>query len=209
MSPPGKPESQVGLPSAEAASWKVIWALSKEHLLLLAACVPVISRHANFLAKTKEILARVWLRMGSPLIQAINIPNNVLLLPFLPEAFGFGPHSRSRSRSRPGFRYGSSNDFDLASSWPADANAGIWNLGELTHRQGLAKGNITNTARNPFAAMFSHLLCVHFCLFSHVAYYFLCHTRIFIQSRCLLHYCFCLPCCCCCSCSSCCCRFMA
>jgi len=56
-------------------------------------CVPVIRCHANFLAK-KEILARFRDETGIqiPVIRAINIPNNVLLLPFLPAAFSLLLH---------------------------------------------------------------------------------------------------------------------
>jgi len=49
-------------------------------------CVPVIMPSCEFPGQGKrEILARFW--DGIFLIRAINIPNNVLLLPFLPASY--------------------------------------------------------------------------------------------------------------------------
>lgn len=123
-------------------------------------CVPVIMPSCEFPGQGKrEILARFW--DGIFLIRAINIPNNVLLLPFLPAAFS---HCSAAPLHLAFSRFGLG--FWLWLWFPLRQRLGL-HPGQLTPQEKWqAKGNITNTPRiririrNPFAAIFSHLLSV-------------------------------------------------
>lgn len=124
-------------------------------------CVPVIMPSCEFPGQGKrEILARFW--DGIFLIRAINIPNNVLLLPFLPAAFS---HCSAAPLHLAFSRFGLG--FWLWLWFPLRQRLGL-HRGQLTPQEKWqAKGNITNTPRiririrNPFCCdILPFVVCV-------------------------------------------------